>query len=136
MADVQDIEVDFKVHDGYVAFSAEVVRLALLAPTAFAFFLALSGEDAKAQDVARLIAPGQGWLFGSLAFMTFAVLFGLCHRYCAIDLMCVLVEKRRKGESMRGDWRTWASSISIFAAPFCLTVGAALLFVAFFKVLG
>ena len=136
MADIQDIEVDFKVHDGYVAFSAEVVRLALLAPTAFAFFIALSGTDATPQTFARLIAPGKAWLISSLAFMALATLFGLCHRYCAIDFMCTLIEMRRKGGSMRGDWRTWGSSVSIFAAPLCLLLGAIFLFVAIAKVLG
>ena len=136
MTDIQDINIDFKVHDGYVAFSAEVVRLALLAPTAFAFFIALSGENPTPRAFASLIEPGREWLIASLAFMTLSVFFGLCHRYCAIDFMFALVDNQRKGKSMREDWRPRASSVSIFAAPICLLAGAALLFVALVKVLG
>ena len=136
MADINDLEVDFKVHDGYVAFSAEVVRLALLSPAAFAFFVAFAGKDPTTASFTNLIAPGNCWLVASLLFMAFAVLFGLSHRYCAIAFMAALVEKRRKCGSMAGDWRTWTSSISIFFAPICLLTGTSLLFVAMFKILG
>ncbi len=130
-----DSEIDFKVHNGYVAFSAEIVRLALLSPVAFTFFITLAGKDADIHSLRQLIQPSLHYLFASFLFMALAVFFGLCHRYCAIDFMATLVERRRKGGSMSGDWRVVASSASIWAAPFCLFFGASLLFIAVFKVL-
>lgn len=135
MANIDDIEVDFKVHDGYVAFSGEVVRLALLSPAVFAFVAALAGKDATTEMLRRIMEPGRTWLVAGLILMALAILFGLVHRYCAIAFMASLVEKRRDSGKMRGDWRTWASSISIFLAPLFLCGGAALLFVAVYRIL-
>lgn len=135
MSDVNDLEIDFKVHDGYVAFSGEVVRVALLSPAVFAFIVALSGEQPTRESISTMIAPGMNSMAISFIFMALAIFFGLFHRYLAIDFMATLVEKRRKDEGMRGDWRTWASTISIVAAPFFLAVGAAFLLVAVFQIL-
>lgn len=133
---MKETEIDFKVHDGYVAFSSEIVRLALLSPAAFAFFIALAGEDPSTETFSRLIAPGQSWLIGGLVMMSLAVFFGLLHRFLAIDFMFELVSCRRKGGSMAGSWRTWASDWVLALAPICLFLGAISLFIAIFKVLG
>ena len=130
-----DNEIDFKVHDGYVAFSREIVRLALLSPLVFTFFITLAGKDADIHSLRQLIQPSLHYLFASFLFMALAVFFGLFHRYCAIDFMATLVERRRKGGSMSGDWRVGAASASIWVAPFCLFFGASLLFITVFKVL-
>src|SRR5690242_13900970 len=130
MLNANDLDPDFKVHDGYVAFSAEVVRLALLSPAAFALFIALAGKDSTSEAFAKLIGPGRGQLVVSFVFMGLAVFFGLLHRYCASKFMATLVAKRRSGGSMRGEWSTWASTMSIFGAPASLFVGAAFLFTA------
>lgn len=135
MAGIDDIQVDFKVHDGYVAFSGEVVRLALLSPAVFAFVAALAGKDATTDMIIRIMEPGRTSLMAGLMLMALAILSGLAHRYCAIAFMARLVEKQRNGGNMRGDWRTLASSISIFLAPLFLSFGAAFLFCAVYQVL-
>jgi hypothetical protein len=136
MTEIQDIEIDFKVYEGYVAFSSEVVRLALLSPTVFAFFVAVAGKDAAIKNLKDVIEPGRYQLMAGLAFMAMAVLFGLLHRYCAIDFMCTLVEERRRFKHRDKGWRLRASSAAIWAAPLCLLLGAASLFWSFFNVLG
>lgn len=136
MSEINDIDVDFKVHDGYIAFSAEVVRLALLSPAIFAFFVTLAGEHPSIQNFATLIAPAASSFSWGLTFMAAAVLFGLSHRYCAIDFMCTLVENRRRGVTAEhSPLLLKASTVSIFAAPICLLLGAILLFRAVFKIL-
>lgn len=133
---INDPDVDFKIHDGYVAFSTEIVRLALLSPTAFAIFIALAGKDATIATFRKLIEPGQGWLMVSLISMAFAILFALAHRYVAIDFMYALVKAKREGRSLKGNWRGWSSDWAIILAPLCLLIGAITLFLAFFTILG
>lgn len=137
MALAEDLENDFKVQEGYIAFSAEVVRLALLGPAVFALFVALAGEHPTPNGLADLIRPGKCWLFAGLMFMAAAVLLGLCHRYNAVVFMEELVKKRRANmiESMKDESSGRLSEVAILLAPLCLTLGAALLFVAVFQVL-
>jgi hypothetical protein len=132
--DITDIEVDFKIHDAYVSFSAEVVRIALLSPALFAFFVALAGEHPTAETVAKLLAPARCSVTVGFSFMAVAVFFGLAHRYCAVDFMATYIDNARDAKSSKGDWRLAASSFAIWAAPFCLVVGAAMLFKAVFQI--
>jgi hypothetical protein len=125
----RDFDDDFKIHDRYVRFSAEVIRLAMLAPAAVAFLI---GKPA-AEHGAELTALTLCALKWALAFMTAAVLLGLAHRYLAIDLMQTLVENERKGLHSSKDWRFKASTYTIVLAPIFLAVGIASLFVALFS---
>ena len=97
--DIKDTEVDFKIHDAYVAFSSEIVRIALLSPVLFAFFVALAGKDPdhpKLADVKTLIEPIHCSLYWGFIFMALAVLSGLLHRYFAVDFIGNLIDKTRK----------------------------------------
>jgi hypothetical protein len=75
-------------------------------------------------------------LTAGLVFMALAVLFGLLHRYLAIDYMCTLVEMKRAGAARFDDWRLKASTFAILVAPLSLLAGASLLFIAVAQVLG
>jgi hypothetical protein len=55
LSDVHDVEHDFRIHNAYVAFSAEVARLALLAPVAFSF-LAGGASNLRSVITRRLSA--------------------------------------------------------------------------------
>jgi hypothetical protein len=136
MTDTKEIELDFKVYEGYVAFSSEIVRLALLSPAIFAFFVALAGKEPTATSLRVLIAPASSSLAVSLVFMGLAVFCGLAHRYCAIDFMSELLNMKRKGKESFRNWRLAASYFFIVAAPLSLLLGACSLFVAVFRVLG
>jgi|SRR5882724_3013049 len=131
---ITDIEVDFKVHDAYVAFSSEVVRIALLSPAAFAFFVALAGEHPTPAAFKALLAPAQCSLSIGFSFMAIAVFLGLAHRYCAIDFMTTYIDNTRDSKGSKGDWRLVASTIAILAAPTCLVIGAGFLFRAILQI--
>ena len=134
MKDIHDIEHDFKVLDGFVAFSAEIVRLALLSPAVFTFLIALSGEETTLKNFVKIVCPGRSWLIAALVFMALAVSLGLMHRYVATDFMSTYIEKKREGKNMKGDWRILWSKILIFAAPLCLLIGTSLLFISLFNI--
>jgi hypothetical protein len=135
MPDINDVEVDLKIHDAYVAFSAEVVRLALLSPAVFVFFVAVAGEHPNRDAFAKLLAPARCNLVVALSFMAAAVFFGLAHRYWASDYMSTLVRKTRRRESTKGDWRLSACSFAICAAPACLLIGAVFLFISVYNII-
>jgi len=135
MPGIDDVEVDLKIHDAYVAFSAEVVRLALLSPAVFALFVVLAGEHPTREALVKVVAPARGTLVAGLCFMAAAVLFGLAHRYLAVDFMATHVYNKREGKSSK-DWRLPAASLAILAAPACLLIGSVLLFVSIYKVIG
>lgn len=131
--------MDFKVHDSYVAFSAEVVRIALLSPALFTFLAALASkpeqEQTRVEALACLLWPAICSLGFGFTFMAAAVMFGLAHRYCAIDFMATYIENRRKGRSFRGDWRLPASTFTIGASALSLALGASCLLLAVYQVI-
>ena len=94
--DIKDTEVDFKIHDAYVAFSSEIVRIALLSPLVFPFFAAFAGKDPDVKAVAAVFAPAHCSLSLGLICMAVAVFFGSLHRYFAVDFMSDYIEMERK----------------------------------------
>jgi len=94
--DTKDTEVDFKIHDAYVAFSSEIIRIALLSPLVFPFFAAFAGKDPKQEDVLAVFAPARCSLSLGLICMAVAVFFGLLHRYFAVDFISDYIERERK----------------------------------------
>jgi hypothetical protein len=130
---VEDNSVDFKIHDGYVAFSSEIVRLALLAPAVFVFLIDYFYQK-KTGLTGEVVDMAVNTLIAALAFMAAAIMFALAHRYIANDFMSELILVRRKGGSMKGSWRTRWATLTIFAAPACLAIGVALMFVVLIKV--
>ncbi len=157
--DIKNTEVHFKIHDAYVAFSSEIVRIALLSPLVFPFFMAFAGKDPNAKAVAAVFAPAHFSLSLGLIFMAVAVCFGLVHRYFAVDFMSDYIERERKkaqlsvlpttnnqnttnaitekiaelDESCRTDLEI--CTFAIKAAPICLLFGAGFLFYAVSQIL-
>lgn len=122
MTEIRDIEVDFKVYDGYVAFSAEIVHLALLSPAACAFFIALAGKDVTPEKFLQLIAPGRAWLSASLVCMALV---------CAIVTAQLILCARLLRNSAKGAIcvkigvllpRQCLSSLLRYASTWCVTV--------------
>jgi hypothetical protein len=121
------LEYDFRIHDAYIAFSAEIVRLALLAPAALSFLVVIAGKEATADKIHALILSGAMWFVVGLFLLFAAVLFGLIHRYVATDYMTTYIEFLR-GKGNKGlDVRLKISRVAIGAAPLCLALGALLL---------
>lgn len=138
MADIRDLDHDFRLLDVYVSFSAEVARLALLGPLALSFLAALAGDASDVETFRKVIAPAGGQLTWSFSFLGGAIAFALLHRYFAIDFMAEHLLVRRDREKGSTFWRGIASRASnacIFLAPACLAVGWCLLFLAMRKVL-
>jgi len=130
---IDEIDVDWKVHDSYVAFSTEVVRLALLSPTILAFLVILAGEKPNANAVSALLAP-VGWsLYAGFFCMAMAVLFGLGHRYFAADYMTTLIEKRR-GKNLANKRLLKIATGCIALAPAFLFLGSGCLLWAVLRV--
>lgn len=138
MADIHELDHDFRLLDVYLSFSAEVARLALLGPVALSFLAVLAGDGSDVDTFRKVIAPASGQLTWSFFFLGGAVAFALLHRYFAIDFLAEHVLVRR--EPARGSrfWKRLASRVSkacILLAPACLTVGWCLLFLALHRVL-
>lgn len=101
MTDPRSLDYDFKLHDAYIAFSAEIVRLALLSPVLISFLLVFAGTTPKVEEFAKLLRPAHCSLALGFIAMAIAVCLGLLHRYFATDFMATRVEYLRglaKGE--------------------------------------
>lgn len=124
MSDIRDFDVDLNIHDRYVAFSAEVVRLSLLAPVVLAFFATyLQKTTDHGQDAFKQASSSFEWCF---IFMALAVGCGLAHRFFAIEFLQWVVEKKRGIEPSKahGHFLSGASTLSIIATPSLLAVAA------------
>ncbi len=126
---LRDAAHDFRIHDAYVAFSAEVARLALLAPVALSFVIAFVGDKGDLNKVRSLLAPSARWIEPGLFWIGLAIVLAMAHRYFAIDFMAEYLDLARN-DRRRSRWMritSWASRITIVAAPISLAIGWILL---------
>jgi hypothetical protein len=93
---VGTVEQDWKVNEGYVAYSAELLRLALLLITGIAVLAAKSDKAPFAQSV-----QPYKW---SLILLLVSVGASLAHRYIAVDSMYYHIK------SLRMEQRFYTSS--------------------------
>jgi hypothetical protein len=114
---------DFKVHDAYVAFSAEVVRLALLGLTAIPFLVATVGKHVPLEKLMRTLEPGLFWLASGVGLLAMAIALGLSHRYVAIDYMSTHIEFLRGKIDKEPEWRLTAATFAIGGAAGALALG-------------
>ena len=136
-ADGQSLEYDFRLHDAYVAFSAEIVRLAVLAPVAASFLIAFAGDNAGRQALLDLFAPTLAMLRLSFLLLGCAIVFALLHRYFAADFLAEYVEQlRRQSTTTRLTRASRIARISIALAPTCLAAGWVLFSLVIFRVIG
>jgi hypothetical protein len=138
-------EEDFKLLDHYQAFSAEVVRVSLLAIGAVGALYAIKPDDSPL----GLGRTEVKWLFClSLSAFGVAIAISLLHRYVATDFMACQVnldrlrlapahksskeiEKEiREEEEARDTASRWAKW-TVYAGPLFLAIGAACLALAF-----
>jgi len=130
-------DTDFRVHDGYVKFSSEIVRLALLSPTVFLLLVGIAGENVSREYYLALLKPGLKTLAFGLVFMSLAIVFGFAHRYFAMDFMSNLIETYRgKDRKTELEVLKWLNLATIILAPISLVIGASCMFVALFRILG
>jgi len=141
---------DFELLDRYQAFSAEILRLALLGITGLGFlFTAVTVKDSTITGLKPLLAAG----FTNVALTAALVLLGLAaaaalgHRYWSADSMACHIHllrlraagKGRDGEALlerkARDRDLRLSSISILCASALLALGAAALAAAFVSIL-
>lgn len=137
MSPFDSLDNDYKLHDAYVAFSAEIVRLALLSPALFTFLVPFFSKDKGLVEFSAQMKPAACSLALGFSAMVAAIFFGLAHRYYATDFMATYIENRRKAGKAdpsdrphtKGDTRSRlrAATFSIALSAFSLFVGAALL---------
>jgi len=135
--DTQSLDNDFKIHDAYVAFSAEVARLALLGPVVLSFLVLFAGENPDRAKLVEFLKPGLLWIAWSLLTLGISVSLALGHRYFANDFMAEHIDLLRKNRKDSG-WKMFTSKTATFCivvAPVCLAVGWALMLMALYKVL-
>jgi hypothetical protein len=125
--DIESLEHDFRVCDAYVGFSAEIVRLALLTPTAMTSLVLIAGKDSPAVTIHKLLMTAGPWLISGLCILFVAVALGLIHRYAAADFMSTYIERLR-GRGDKGlKTRLRLARRAIFWAPIALALGTLLL---------
>lgn len=122
------------------------MRLALLAPAAVAFFVALAGHEADGDSIKASLKGVSSTLGLSFIFFGIAILAGLAHRYISTDSLVCIIERDRAfdrkdiAEAKRlkpgVQWRLKVAGPLLGIAAISLACGAGFLLWSFFVALG
>lgn len=99
------VDRDFTVSDGYQAFSAELLRLALLGVGAIAFLLVQldPGTNDTPSLIRQNLAALKPWLYVALACLGVCSATALGHRYCSNDGLACHVKYLRLRQRGQGE---------------------------------
>jgi hypothetical protein len=137
------VERDFKLSEGYTAFSAKLLRLALLGVAAIPFLLGQldSGTKESPSPIRTHLSALEPWLYLALTGFGICSAAALGHRYCANDGLACHVKYLRmhlKGQSEKvnderdsRDRRLKSSALLLAIAAGSLAAGVIFLSIAF-----